>query len=112
MIISDYSYARVEVTHEAVSAAEKTTKMRAFRLLEKKAATTVFVKQKETVSMARVKLKGVHKEASCSSQRENHSYQLLHYLSSLKDEQQVILVWTGSFCNVSNYSNHFQQVTY
>ena len=86
--------------------------MRTFRLLEKKAATTMLVKQKETVSMARVELKDVHKEASCSSQRENHSCQLLHYLSSLKDEQHVIPVWTGSFYSVSNYSNNFQQVAY
>ena len=86
------SYARVELTHEAVSAVENTTKMRAFRPLEKKATTTLLVKRKETERMARVELEDVHIEASCSSQRENQLYQLLHYLSSLKDEQKVVPV--------------------
>ena len=86
------SYARVELTHEAVSAVENTTKMRAFRPLEKKATTTLLVKRKETERMAGVELEDVHIEASCSSQRENQLYQLLHYLSSLKDEQKVVPV--------------------
>ena len=40
------SFARVELTHGAVSAAENTTKLPAFRPLEKKATTTMLVKRK------------------------------------------------------------------
>ena len=49
------SYARVELTHEAVSAVENTAKMRAFRPLEKKV-----VKRNETESMAKVELEDGH----------------------------------------------------
>ena len=62
--------------------------------------------------MTRVELKDVHNKASCSSHKENQSYQLQCYLSSFKDEQQVIPVWTGFFYNVSNDSNSFHQVSY
>ena len=41
------SYARVELTHEAVSAIENTTKIRALRPLEKNVTTTMLVKRKE-----------------------------------------------------------------
>ena len=106
------SYTRVEFTHEAVSAVENTTKMQAFRPLEKKVTTTILVKRKETESMARVELEDVQIEASCSSQRENQLYQLLRYLNSLKDEEQVVPMWTGFFYNVSNDSNDFHQAAY
>ena len=86
--------------------------MRAFRPLEKKATTTMLVERKETESMTRVELEDVHNEASCTSQNENQSYQLLRYFSRIKDEQQVIPVWTGFFYNVANDSNHFHQVAY
>ena len=36
-----FSYARVELTHEAVSAIENTTKIRALRPLEKNVTTTI-----------------------------------------------------------------------
>ena len=54
------SFAKVELTHEVVSAAENTTIMPAFRPLEKEATTTMLVKRKETESMARVELKDAH----------------------------------------------------
>ena len=60
----------------------------------------------------RVELEDVQIEASCSSKRENQLHQLLRYPSSLKGEEQVVPVWTGFFCNVSNDSNDFHQVAY
>ena len=101
-----------EIMQEGVSAGENTTKMPTTRLLEKKATTTMLVKRKENENMARVELKDVHNEASCSSDRENQSHQLLRYLISLKDEQKLIPVWNGLFYNVSNHSNEFYQVAY
>ena len=79
--------------------------MQAFRPLEKKVTTTILIKQKETESMARAELEDMQIKASCSSQRENQLYQLLRYLSSLKDEEQVVPVWTGFFYNDSNDSH-------
>ena len=86
--------------------------MRALRPLEKKVTTTILVKRKETESMARVEVEDVQIEASCSSQRENQLYQLIGYLNSLKHAEQVVPMWTGFFCNVSNDSNDFHQVSY
>ena len=105
------SYARVGLTHEAVSAAENTTKMRAFRPLEKKATTTMLVKRKETESMARVALKDVRNEAPCSFQKENQPYQLLRYLSSLNPNKagffESSFFWAG--VNLSPPPSYFKR---
>ena len=74
--------------------------------------TTILITRKETESMERVEIEDVQIEAFSSSQRGNQLYQLLRYLSSLKDEEQVVPVWTGFFYNVSNDLNDFHQIAY
>ena len=79
------SYARVELTHEAVSAIENTTNT----------SIETFRKERDDYYVSktkRVELEDVQIEGSCSSKRENQLYQLLRYPSSLKGEEQAVPV--------------------